>query len=115
MPNNDTLLFQNLLQQIETLNKEIKNLKTPTKAVYTNKEMLELLDISTVTLKKWRNRGYNFLCPENIRRHKVHLVAYHLATFAPHIALETVVGVFVTDVVGAHKKLLGIDLDGYCD
>lgn len=58
MPNNDTLLLQNLLQQIETLNKEIKSLKTPAKAVYTNKEMLELLDISTVTLKKWRNRGY---------------------------------------------------------
>lgn len=58
MSNNDTLLLQNLLLQIETLNKEIKNLKAPTKAVYTSKELLKLLDISTVTLKKWRNRGY---------------------------------------------------------
>lgn len=47
-----------ILQKIDLLTKEVQKLEAPVKAVYTNKELLTLLDISTVTLKKWRNRGY---------------------------------------------------------
>ena len=47
-----------ILLQINNLIKSVENLKMEKKELYTNKEMLELLGISTVTLKKWRNRGY---------------------------------------------------------
>ena len=56
----------------------------------------------------------HLLCPKDIRCHKVHLVADHLATFGPNIALKAVVGVFIADVVGAHKELLGGHLQGDC-
>ena len=50
----------------------------------------------------------HLLRAKDIRRHEVHLVANHLATLAPDIALKAVVGVLITDVVGAHHQLLGV-------
>lgn len=47
-----------ILQQLNDITKEIKNLKTPKKVLYTNQEMLSMLDVSSATLKKWRNYGY---------------------------------------------------------
>ena len=47
-----------ILQQLNDITKEIKNIKTPKKVLYTNQEMLSMLDISSATLKKWRNYGY---------------------------------------------------------
>ena len=53
MSNNDTIL-----QKLDRLANEIGSLKAAEKTMYTNKEMLELLDISSATLKKWRNNGF---------------------------------------------------------
>ena len=47
-----------ILQQINILLKEIRSLKNTKKILYTNKEMMEMLDVSSATLKKWRNYGY---------------------------------------------------------
>ena len=47
-----------ILQQINILLKEIRSLKNTKKILYTNKEMMEILDVSSATLKKWRNYGY---------------------------------------------------------
>jgi len=47
-----------ILMQLDKLIKEIEQMKTSKKEMYTNKEMLELLDVSSATLKKWRNYGY---------------------------------------------------------
>lgn len=47
-----------ILMQLDKLTKEIEQMKTNKKEMYTNKEMLELLDVSSATLKKWRNYGY---------------------------------------------------------
>lgn len=47
-----------ILQKLDNLINEITNLKNLEKTMYTNKEMLEILDISSATLKKWRNNGY---------------------------------------------------------
>lgn len=47
-----------VLMQLDKLTKEIEQMKTSKKEIYTNKEMLELLDVSSATLKKWRNYGY---------------------------------------------------------
>lgn len=47
-----------ILMQLDKLTKEIEQMKTSKKEIYTNKEMLELLDVSSATLKKWRNYGY---------------------------------------------------------
>ena len=47
-----------ILQKLDSLSTQISKLKTPEKSMYTNKEMLEILDISSATLKKWRNYGY---------------------------------------------------------
>ena len=43
----------------------------------------------------------HFLSPENVGRHKVHLVADDLTAFLPMFALHAVVPVLVTNVVGA--------------
>ncbi len=57
--------MQNDEEVMKTLNelvKEIKELKEQLglqrKPIYTNKELLELLNVSSATLKKWRNNGY---------------------------------------------------------
>ena len=57
--------MQNDEEVMKTLNelvKEIKELKEQLglqrKPIYTNKELLELLNVSSATLKKWRNYGY---------------------------------------------------------
>ena len=47
-----------ILMQLDKLIKEVEGLRTSKKEMYTNKEMLELLDVSSATLKKWRNHGY---------------------------------------------------------
>lgn len=47
-----------ILMKLDNLIKEIEQMKTSKKEMYTNKEMLELLDVSSATLKKWRNYGY---------------------------------------------------------
>ena len=44
----------------------------------------------------------HFLGAKNVGRHEVHLVADDLTAFGPHLAIDAVVGVFVTDVVGTH-------------
>ncbi len=51
-------------EAVETLNeltqeiKELKNqLRLQRKPLYTNKEMMEMLDVTSATLKKWRNLG----------------------------------------------------------
>ena len=44
--------------QINNLIKDIQGLRTGVKALYTNQEMLKLLDVTSATLKKWRDNGY---------------------------------------------------------
>ena len=56
MTNNDEMI-----ERINELLLEIKDLKNQlhlqSKPIYTNKEMMELLKVSSITLKKWRDRG----------------------------------------------------------
>ena len=50
----------NIARQLERLADELKELKmgiNAHKPVYTNAELMKLLDISTATLKKWRDAG----------------------------------------------------------
>ena len=47
-----------ILVQINNLIKDIQGLRTGVKALYTNQEMLKLLDVTSATLKKWRDNGY---------------------------------------------------------
>ena len=44
--------------RINNLIKDIQGLRTGVKALYTNQEMLKLLDVTSATLKKWRDNGY---------------------------------------------------------
>ena len=49
-----------IARQLERLADEVKDLKmglSAHKPVYTNAELMKLLDISTATLKKWRDAG----------------------------------------------------------
>lgn len=49
-----------IARQLERLADEVKDLKmglNAHKPVYTNAELMKLLDISTATLKKWRDAG----------------------------------------------------------
>ena len=49
----------------------------------------------------------HLLRAEDVGRHEVQLVTDDLAAFGPHLALDAVVGVLITDVVGADEHLLG--------
>ena len=53
-----------------------------------------------------------FLRPENIGRHKVHLVANDLAAFGPHLAVDAVIAILVADVIGSDKHFLGGKVQG---
>ena len=52
---------EEVIETISELTQEIKELKNQLrlqrKPLYTNKEMMEMLDVSSATLKKWRNQG----------------------------------------------------------
>lgn len=51
---------QDIARQLERLADEVKDLKmglNAHKPVYTNAELMKLMDISTATLKKWRDAG----------------------------------------------------------
>ena len=49
---------ETILAHLDSLIKKVGSLKLGKKEVYTNEEMLKLLDVSSATLKKWRNNGY---------------------------------------------------------
>ena len=51
---------QDIARQLERLADEVKDLKmglSAHKPVYTNAELMKLLDTSTATIKKWRDAG----------------------------------------------------------
>ena len=55
----DSVLYSTLTTTLQELTKQVSELKAKTnKVVYTNKEMMALLDASSATLKKWRDLGY---------------------------------------------------------
>ena len=47
-----------ILLQLDGLIKKVEELKPGKKELFTNKEMLKMLDVSSATLKKWRNHGF---------------------------------------------------------
>ena len=53
---------QNLINVICGLTNELQNIKQQLelqkKPVYTNKDVMEMLDVSSATLKRWRNYGF---------------------------------------------------------
>lgn len=52
--------YANMLELVQGLTSEIKELKTAlalSKPVYTNAELMDLLGVSTKTVKKWRDAG----------------------------------------------------------
>lgn len=49
---------ETIMAHLDDLIKKVSSLKQGKKEVYTNGEMLKLLDVSSATLKKWRNNGY---------------------------------------------------------
>lgn len=55
-----TLIYQNktLIEQIEYLKKELKELMFTQKPSYTTEDMLKIFGITRPTLQKWRNKGY---------------------------------------------------------
>ena len=55
----------------------------------------------------------HLLCPEEVGSHEVHLVAHHLATLLPLVALNAVVPGLVAYVVGADEHLLGTQLENH--
>jgi hypothetical protein len=55
---NELDFFTTLTSALQELNKQIQELNNrKNKTIYTNKEMMELLDASSATLKKWRDEG----------------------------------------------------------
>lgn len=52
------MIEEDVLKMFDRILKEVEEMKSEKKEMYTNKEMLELLDVSSATLKKWRNYGY---------------------------------------------------------
>ena len=55
---NELDFFTTLTSALQELNKQIQELNNrKNKTIYTNKEMMELLDASSATLKKWRDDG----------------------------------------------------------
>ena len=56
---NEIEFYTTLTTTLQELTKQVSELKAPkNKVIYTNKEMMELLDASSATLKKWRDLGY---------------------------------------------------------
>ena len=54
----DNGFYSTLTTTLQELTKQVSELKAQkNKVVYTNKEMMELLDASSATLKKWRDEG----------------------------------------------------------
>ena len=54
----DNGFYSTLTTTLKELTKQVSELKAQkNKVVYTNKEMMELLDTSSATLKKWRDEG----------------------------------------------------------
>ena len=60
MEDRDQLILK-ILKHIKCLRKDIremrKSMDLAAKIVYTNKEVMEQLDVSTAVLKKWRDSG----------------------------------------------------------
>lgn len=55
---NELDFFTTLTSALQELNKQIQELNNrKNKTIYSNKEMMELLDASSATLKKWRDEG----------------------------------------------------------
>ena len=55
---NELDFFTTLTSALQELNKQIQELNNrKNKTIYANKEMMELLDASSATLKKWRDDG----------------------------------------------------------
>ena len=48
----------------------------------------------------------HLLRSEDFRSHEIHLVANDLTAFVPHLALEAIIRVFVSDIVGTDEHLL---------
>lgn len=56
--NNEIDFFTTLTSTLQELNKQVQELNhRQSKTIYTNKEMMKLLDASSATLKKWRDEG----------------------------------------------------------
>lgn len=55
---NEADFYASLTNTLQELNKQVQELNNrQNKTIYTNKEMMELLDASSATLKKWRDEG----------------------------------------------------------
>lgn len=55
---NEADFYATLTTTLQELNKQVQELNNrQNKTIYTNKEMMELLDASSATLKKWRDEG----------------------------------------------------------
>ena len=55
---NEADFYATLTATLQELNKQVQELNNrQSKTIYTNKEMMELLDASSATLKKWRDEG----------------------------------------------------------
>lgn len=59
--NRDEVCMADLLDSVNGLRREVRKLKTgitlSAKQAYTNAEVMEMFDIGTATLKKWRDQG----------------------------------------------------------
>lgn len=54
----ETDFYVSMTTTLQELNKQVQELNNrQNKTIYTNKEMMELLDASSATLKKWRDEG----------------------------------------------------------
>lgn len=55
---NETDFYATLTSTLQELALQVQELKSKEiKSIYTNKEMMKLLDASSATLKKWRDEG----------------------------------------------------------
>jgi hypothetical protein len=55
---NEADFYASLTNTLQELIRQVQALNNPqSKTIYTNKEMMELLDASSATLKKWRDEG----------------------------------------------------------